>query len=443
MRRTPLFVAGVLVLLALVTAPVAMAQVTGLYYKEVVKDGSVYVFNTPERFQSWSQSADMGKAVVTLPGRGANGENLVGENETAIDLYLFKHNLDAYDRPTKGKAAGAGGAFPNTKIGIRVFADISDKENKDKGAGTKSSDSGTGVDVKRTYFTLTQDFDAVWSAVFQSDIGDQGTKRYDVFVKNAYIQAKASPGGEATFRLGAAPMPWIPYVENLYGFRYIETTLTDHLSFANSADWGLHFLGKAGIVNYQLSAVNGRGYSNPARSKDVDYEGRIGIEPVQGFNLAVGGYTGKRGLETDALPAFHTATRTDAAIGYVSDRFRIGGEWFSATNWNRVTTNGPEDKSDGTSVWASFGFNDTFSILGRYDQAKPSKDLNPDLKTTYYNLGLQLRANKTFAAALVYKFEQVQGGTFSTSNGTIGSTKLLVNDKGEYNEIGIFAIYDF
>jgi hypothetical protein len=439
MRRTPLFVAGVLVLLALVIAPVAMAQVTGLYYKEVVKDGSVYVFNTPERFQSWSQSADMGKSVVTLPGRGATGEILVGENETAIDLYLFKHNLDAYERPSKAKAGSS--ALANTKIGIRVYADITDKENKDKGAGTKSSDSGTGVDVKRTYFTLTQDFDQVWSAQFRSDIGDQGTKRYDVFVKNAFIQAKIAP--EAIFRLGAADAAWIPYVESLYGFRYIEQTLTDHLSFGNSADWGLHFLGKAGIVNYQLSAENGRGYSNPARSKNVDFEGRIGIEPVQGFNLAVGGYTGKRGLETDALPAFHTATRTDAAIGYVSDRFRIGGEWFQATNWNRVTTNGPEDKSDGTSVWGSFGFNDTWTLLGRYDQAKPSKDLAPDLKLTYYNLGLQLRANKAFAAALVYKFEQVQGGTFSTGNGTIGSTKLLVDGKGEYNEIGIFAVYDF
>ena len=85
MRRTPLFVAGVLVLLALVLAPVAMAQVTGLYYKEVEKDGRVYVFNTPERFQSWSQSGDMGTA-VTLPGRGANGETIVGENETRAEL---------------------------------------------------------------------------------------------------------------------------------------------------------------------------------------------------------------------------------------------------------------------------------------------------------------------------------------------------------------------
>ncbi|HZF12427.1 MAG TPA: hypothetical protein VFE33_26865 [Thermoanaerobaculia bacterium] len=438
MRRTPLFVAGLVALVALLAASVAMAQVTGLYYKEVEKDGRIYVFNTPERFQLWSQSGDMGQG-VTLPGRGANGETIVGENETAIDLYLFKHGLDAYDRPTpKPKATSP---FPGIKFNVRVFADMSDKENKDKGAGVKSADSGVGVDVKRFYFTATHDFDAVWSAQFQSDIGDQGTRRYDVFVKKAFIQAKLAP--EATFRLGSADTAWVPYVEGIYGFRYVEQELVDHLSFGTSADWGLHFLGKSGIVSYQLSAENGRGYSNPARSKNVDFEGRVSIEPVQGLQLAVGGYTGKRGLETDAAPAQHTATRKDAMVAYVSDRFRVGGEWFEADNWNRVTTKGADDKSDGTSVWASFGCTDTLTLFGRYDQAKPSKDLNPNLKFTYYNAGLQLRVNKAFAASLVYKYAQVENGTLSTGNGTIGSTKLTLNDKGEYNEIGVFAIYDF
>jgi hypothetical protein len=328
------------------------------------------------------------------------------------------------------------------KFNIRVYADISDKENKDKGAGTKSADSGNGVDVKRTYFTATQDFDKVWSAQFQSDIGDQGTKRYDVFVKKAFIQAKINGEGAAIFRLGSADTPWIPFVEGLYGYRYVEQTLTDHLSFGASADWGLHFLGKTGIVNYALSAENGRGFSNPGRSKNLDFEGRVGIEPVKGLNIAGGFYSGKRGLETDAAPALHTASRTDALVAYVGDRFRIGGEWFEADNWNQVTK-APTDKSDGFSSWVSVKLNDTYSIFGRYDESKPSKDLNSSLKLTYYNLGLELRANKAFAASLVYKYESAENGLISTGNGTIGSTKLNVNNKGEYNEIGIFAVYDF
>ena len=116
MRRRALGKAGLLAMLVAVTvalsaAPAARAQVAGLYYQEVEKEGRVYVFNTPERFHSWEASNDIGTA-VTLIGRGPNGETVVAENETAMDLYLFKHNLPAYERPTP-KAANAAD-FPNS-----------------------------------------------------------------------------------------------------------------------------------------------------------------------------------------------------------------------------------------------------------------------------------------------------------------------------------------
>src|SRR3954447_5251522 len=213
MRRTALMKAGLLALvMALSAASVAMAQVTGLYYQEVEKDGRVYVFNSPERYQSWQSSGDMGTA-ITLVGRGANGETIQAENETAMDLYLFKHNLPAYDRPTPKAAKAAD--YPSSKFGIRVYADASSKTNKDEATGIKSADSGVGVDVKRTYFTFTQQFDKTFSAVFQSDIGDQGAKRYDVFVKKAFVEAKVNP--MAVFRLGSADTAWVPYVEGIYG----------------------------------------------------------------------------------------------------------------------------------------------------------------------------------------------------------------------------------
>ncbi|MFL6193469.1 MAG: carbohydrate porin [Thermoanaerobaculia bacterium] len=425
----------VALMLALAGVPAAHAQVTGLYYQEVEKEGRIYVFNTPERFKSWQASGDIGTA-ITLLDRGPNGETVVAENETAADLYFFKHNLPAYERPTPAPAKPAD--FPATKIGIRVFADASSKANKDEATGVESSDSGVGVDVKRAYFTLTHQFDKVWSAQFQSDIGDQGARRYDVFVKKAFIEAKLNPMG--TLRLGAADTPWVPYVENMYGMRYIETTLTDHLSFGTSSDWGFHVLGNSPLWGYQLSAVNGRTYSNPSRSKTVDFEGRLSFTPVKGLNLAVGGYSGKRGLETDAAPARHTAQRADALVAYAADRFKIGGEYFQAKNWNNVTTV-PTDKSDGFSTWAQFTVNPKWSVFGRYDSASPSKDLKPDLDFTYYNAGLQWTLNKAFAASLVYKHADVEGGTLGTGNGTIGSVNA--REQGKYDEVGVFTVYNF
>jgi hypothetical protein len=436
MRRKALCKAGLLALaLALSAASVTRAQVTGLYYQEVAKDDRIYVFNTPERFHSWEASNDIGTA-VTLVGRGPNGETIVAENETALDLYLFKHNLPAYERPTPKAAKAAD--YPSSKFGIRIYADATSKSNKDDFTGIKSSDSGQGVDVKRTYFTFTQQFDSVWSAQFQSDIGDQGAKRYDVFVKKAFIQAQVTP--LAIFRLGSADTAWIPYVEGVYGLRYVEQTITDHLSFGSSADWGFHVTGSSPLVQYQISAENGRGYSNPTRSKNVDFEGRLSVTPIAGLNLAVGGYSGKRGLETDAAPAKHTATRQDALIAYNTDFFRIGGEYFEAKNWNSVTT-ATTDKADGYSLWGQVNFIPAWSLFGRYDDSKPSKDLKPNLKFTYYNAGLQWTVNKAFAASLVYKYAEVKGGTLSTGNGTIGSTNAA--SKGKYSEIGVFTVYNF
>ena len=436
MRGKALFKAGLLALaLALSAAPIARAQVAGLYYQEVEKDGRVYVFNTPERFHSWEQSNDIGTA-VTLVGRGPNGETIVAENETAMDLYLFKHNLPAYERPTPKAAKAAD--YPANKFGIRVYADATTKSNKDDATGVKSADSGTGVDVKRTYFTFTHQFDPVWSAQFQSDIGDQGARRYDVFVKKAFIEAKVTP--LAVFRLGSADTAWIPYVESIYGLRYVEQTITDHLSFGASADWGFHILGSSPLVQYQISAENGRGFSNPTRSKTVDYEGRISLTPIKGLSLAVGGYSGKRGLETDAAPAQHTATRQDALVAYNSDLFRLGGEWFEAKNWNTVTS-ASTDKSDGYSIWGQVSFNPAWGVFGRYDTSKPSKDLKPSLEWTYYNAGLQWIVNKAFAASLVYKYADVKGGTLGTGNGTIGSVNPSA--KGKYSEFGLWTVYNF
>jgi hypothetical protein len=416
------------------------AQVTGLYYQEVSQNGRVYVFNTFERFQAFQQTGEMGTG-ITLIGRGPNGETVVAENETAVDLYLFKHNLPAYDRPSpKPPAPAQAPAFPKTTIGGRVYADFSSKDNKDEGTGVRSSDSGLGIDVKRSYLTVISDFNSIWSAKFTTDIGDVGAKRYDVFVKNAFLQAKLDDA--AVLRLGAADNPWIPFVEGIYGQRYLEQTITDSLSFGTSADWGLHLLGKTADskMSYQFSIVNGKGYSSPSRSKSVDFEGRVALEPIKGLTLAVGGYSGKRGNDTDAAPAKHTATRLDALANLVIGPVKIGGEYFTSDDWNRVTQV-TEDKSDGYSAWLQFTVDTDWMLFGRYDNANPSKTLNPAQNLTYYNVGVQWRVVKPMTAALAYKYADVKGGTFSTGNGTIGSTKAGFD--GKYNEVGLWFLLDF
>ena len=85
----------VLALLGLaVAAPADAQQITTLYYQELEREGRVYVFNTPEAWKAFQASGEMGKS-ITLVGLGVDGATLIAENETAVDLYLFKHGLPA------------------------------------------------------------------------------------------------------------------------------------------------------------------------------------------------------------------------------------------------------------------------------------------------------------------------------------------------------------
>lgn len=331
---------------------------------------------------------------------------------------------------------------PKTKLSGKLFGDITHRTNVDE-AGKTAKDkrvggNGTGVDLKRFYFGIGHKFDKTWSAEFISDIGDQNG-RYDVFVKKAYVEAKLAK--EAFFRLGSANMPWVPFVEDIYGYRYVENILIDRLKFGTSADWGLHFGGDAlgGKLGYALSGVNGGGYGNPSRSEsqELDFEGRVSVNPVEGLTLAAGGYRGKLAKQA---PTKHIAMRTNGLVAYNTKRFGIGAEYFQAANW--MTVDKPkQDRSRGASAWASVLVYEPVSVFGRYDWAKMSLDLNPDLVDTYVLGGVEYKVNKAVNLALAYKTETVKDGQVKSSNGTVG-TKVK-GEKGKYDEYGLWAQYKF
>jgi hypothetical protein len=380
---------------------------------------------------------------------------------------------------------------PNTTIGSQVFFDfsnISNQQNSNLPSHVDTTPTGNGFDIKRLYLIVDHKFDDVWSANLTTDaqyisspsvtVNPASTTTTttsttnsgavtEVFIKKLYLQAKLDDA--FVVRAGSYTSPWAPFVESLYGYRWVEKTATDRLGFANTADWGLHVGGKFGTsgVSYSVSAVDGAGYKNPTRTKTVDVEARVAYVPLKGLTLAVGGYTGHLGQVTATNEAFdkNTATRWDVAIGYTIAGLRVGGEYYDAKNFktvnnitagaygtsavvaSTVTGVAPKDEASGGSVWASYSFTEQYSVFARGDSTKLSKNVLPGLKDKFFNVGVAYKPIKSVDLALVYKNEKVEHGTNTLSganaNGsyTIGGSKAT-ND-GKFSEVGIYGQWVF
>jgi hypothetical protein len=365
----------------------------------------------------------------------------------------------------------------STTIGGQVFIDgsqISQQQEQKDGSDKDVSPTGTGFDVKRFYFSVDHEFNEVWAANITTDAQFSSSTTAssggvsEVFIKKLYLQAKINDAFVA--HAGSYNLPWSPFVESLYGYRWVEKTATDRLGFANTTDWGLNATGNIAdnLVTYSASVVNGAGFKNPTRTKDVDFEGRVGVSPVPWLTLGAGYYSGHLGQITTANESFdsNTATRHDFAVGVIVAGLRVGAEYFNAKNYKTAntktgalagpggvvvassdTTTAASDEADGASSWASYAFNEQVSVFSRYDRSKLSKDAVSGLKDTYYNLGVGYKPTQGIDLAVVYKHEKVDDGVISVagadanSSYTIGGTSPITS--GKFSEVGLYVQYLF
>ena len=352
--------------------------------------------------------------------------------------------------PPKPEAPGWWGG---TTITGKAFLNVSniDQTSTDL-AGNKVDNiqNGTQTELKRFYVGVDHKFNDTFSANITTDFrytANGTSKDVLVYVKKAYLQAKLMPA--LTVRVGAADLPWVPFAEGIYGYRFVENTLIDRTKFGTSSDWGVHAFGSFGngLVSYAVSAIDGAGYKTLSRSSNtLDLEGRLSVNPIKEVTLAVGGYSGKLGKSNDTVSVNHRATRFNALAAYTNKRIRLGVEYFSAKNWNNVVTAPeplpapltPNDKARGWSAFGSFAFTPKISVFGRYDWVKPTDvelaGTGDSAKDQYFNVGVNYKPIPPLDLALVYKHDRAKNGFINTSNGNIGGL-----DHGTYNEIGIFG----
>jgi hypothetical protein len=343
----------------------------------------------------------------------------------------------------------------STSVSGRIYADVSDissklngVESNSKGTSGIPATNGFGTDVKRFYVGIDHKFTDMFSVNVTTDFQTTGyttnsgsTSNLDtVYIKKAYLAMNVSPAFNVT--VGANDMPWIPYAEGVYGYRFVEKTVSDRLGYGTSSDWGVHAAGTfAQFFSYDVAAVNGNGYKDPSRAKSVNFEGRLSAK-VDQWNFAIGGYTGKRAQDLPGVVTPHTASRFNAMAAYVGDRLRLGAEYFSTNDWataaivDSSAAHTAADKGFAMSYFGSYRLTPVYTVFAKVEDAKFNKKVNNATpifpsKDNYYNLGIDYTAFKNVDFALVMKHDHL----LQLNAAKTGRDSTVANEIGVYSQL--------
>ena len=115
------------VVVALVIAT-ASASAQGMFYAEEKKDDRFYVFNIKANWDAFKASGETGTGLTRL-GVGPNGETVYADNETALELFFFKHGIK--EKVDRARAAGSAIEWRDGKtrftVGSNFYMEMSNR----------------------------------------------------------------------------------------------------------------------------------------------------------------------------------------------------------------------------------------------------------------------------------------------------------------------------
>ena len=435
MRKATLSLVCLAVLATLFTAPAA-AQVTGLYYQEVEKDGRIYVFNTPERYKSWSEGGEIGTA-ITLIGRGPNGETVVAENETAADLYFFKHNLPAYERPTPKTVPPAftvswkdGKTTIESKsarldISNRLQVRFTDENREVEPAGDPDRGSFR-IRRMRTKFegwAYTKDltYELQFDTAVESNLLQDANVNYDFTHGTKLFQLK---GGQFKVPFGRQQLT------SSGNQQFVDRSIASD-RFARGRDIGLQAWGlpAGGKLDWRVGVFNGNGRT-VSRNDNDDYQlnARLTWQPFGDVKYSEGDFESTDKLLFALAGGYESNERPVAAAGttpaHAVDKEILGvdavlkwkglsifGEWFDASNERTGTLSDFDDDGYVAQV-GYFVIPQKFEVAARLSEIDPNASVaNNEQEETGLALGYFFSKHSNKLQADYREIETQSGST--------------------------------
>jgi phosphate-selective porin O/P len=351
---------------AFAQAPTAWAP----FYAEVPKDGRIYVFAVGARYDTFEKSGgtEVGQA-ITRPGYGPNGETVVFDSESAINLYNFKHDKPGeYFAPPKVTPPSP---YPSGKFSGLMFGDYYayDKwhQNSISATNTNNVQGQQGFWFRRIYFTYDLTLSEKFTTRFRLEANSNGQftnpGNINPYVKDAYL--KWTFWNKQVLTLGIQPSLTFDWFENWYGLRHIEKTPADLYRIDSSRDLGVSV---GGPINAVKNLAYGVQYGNESGTgSETD---KYKIWRLEGRYVADIGIAAEAFYSFGKRPNGQDRTTAQGIVGWRGKQFRLAAQYLYQKR-ERANAAGVDQTID---IWSGFGYWEFKPKKGdlffRYDDVK-------------------------------------------------------------------------
>jgi len=420
--RAALAVAAILAL----GAGAAQAQVAytantiqSLAYKEFKKDGRFYVFNDLKKADAFEKSGEVGVG-ITRPGIGPNGETVVADSETALELFLFKYGLSA--EVTRPAAPPLNIVWRDGKtrmtIGKNFYLELSNRvqvrythvfpDGAVKLPGTEAAgDSQGSFRIRRAKLKFEGWFYQPWLQYeVQTNWPGIATANLGQYLEDANINWDVTKG-KKTFmvKLGQYKVPFgLQELISSGSQQLVDRALVSNV-YSRGRDTGASVWGVLGSnkFEYRAGLFNGNGLTRPVNDNDkFQYNARISFQPNGAVPLGTysGAHQSESDFETKALgkPIFVVSAAveqndlsfvaTDLKANIKSTLYTVDvmfkRQGFSATGayfWGERKPQESNPKFDTSGWYAQAGYflkPEKWEIAARYAENDPSDVVGPD-----------------------------------------------------------------
>lgn len=402
---------------SLVLTSAVLAQ--GFFYKEVAKDGRIYVFNLGAEYERWLATGETGRAITRL-NYGPGGETVVFDSEDAIDLYNFRHEIAevvAKPKPPRLELVWRDGKTRittdsaylemSTRLQMRYTHELPDDAVQLAGTAARGDDKGS-FRIRRAKFKLEGWAMKPWLTYeFQINIPAVTGANAGAILEDAALDVDLTKGRNA-FRVhfGQFKPGWGRQEMTSSGAQSFVDRSEVSNQYARGRETGLALWGTTANnkIEWRAGISNGNGMTRGANDNDAfQYNARVMFQPSGRQALAQrawisGPFYSEGDFESGDFPLFAVAANfehndlhrtttgndlSDTVFGvdlvYKYKRVFVTGEFFRRT---RTPETGPSFGSNGFFGQATYLLTSRrqWEVGVRYGQFDPTNKVASNLR---------------------------------------------------------------